>query len=315
MTMRRAIVGLAALVLATSASAAPPGSPWGEKYFPNVLLQTQDGKTVRFYDDLIRDKHVVLTFIYTRCKKMCGPMTANLARVQRELGDRVGKDIFFYSLSLDPENDSPEALKQYAAAYKAKPGWTFLTGKKEDIELLRRKFGDISSIESHSVNINIGNDKAGTWWSTIALDNPKYLATVIGDWMDPGAAGRPTTHSYLEAPRVVEKPSRGQEVFRQHCAMCHLSNGESVGPDLAGVVQRRGRDWVVEWMRSPEKMVARKDPVAVKIVERASGVVMPDVELGSADLAEVLRFLEGPGAAARAPPGQQGARAVARASE
>src|SRR5476649_1341217 len=75
---------------------------WGANYFPNIPLTTQDGKTVHFYDDLLKDKKVVINFIYTRCGDSCPLETARLAQVQRILGDRMGRDIFFYSFSVDP---------------------------------------------------------------------------------------------------------------------------------------------------------------------------------------------------------------------
>src|SRR5476651_2114272 len=126
---------------AQRAFAAPPGSQWGANYFPNVVLTTQNGKKVHFYDDLIKGKIVVIDLIYTHCKDMCPLETARLAQVQRLLGDRVGKDIFFYSISIDPKQDTPEVLKAYAEKFHAGPGWLFLTGKEEDILLISKKLG------------------------------------------------------------------------------------------------------------------------------------------------------------------------------
>src|SRR5260370_4865988 len=104
-----------ALVLATvtpiavrRASAADNGSPWGANYFPNVTLVTQDGKTVRFYEDLLKGKMVVINFIYTKCRDSCPLETAKLPQTQRLLASRVGRDVFFYSISIDPERDTPE---------------------------------------------------------------------------------------------------------------------------------------------------------------------------------------------------------------
>ncbi len=291
--MKRTCIALAALALLTvgTTRGAPRSSPWGEKYFPNVPLVTHDGVTVKFYDDLIRDKHVVVSFIYTHCKKQCGLMTANLARVQRELGDRVGKDIFFYSISLEPEADTPEVLKKYREAFKAGPGWTFLTGKPQDIVTLRHKFGDYASIEDHAAHIHIGNDSVGQWWATSVLDNPKYLATVIGDWMDPHWNGSGQKRSYAEAPGIAASRP-GQTIFRQKCVMCHLPEGQSVGPDLQGVVARRGRPWIARWLKAPEKLVAGKDPVAVELLARYKDILMPNLELTDTEIEELLNFLD-----------------------
>jgi protein SCO1/2 len=248
---------------------------------------------VRFYDDLVKDKHVVVSFIFTNCSKQCGPITANLVRVKRALGERVGKDVHFYSITMDPERDTPEVLARYAEAYKTGPGWTVLTGREEDVELLRKKFGDLQPRDDHSAHVNVGNDAIGQWMGTSALDNPKYLATVIGSWLDPAWGTRqPATpvKSYADAPPIV-KPSRGGGVFAKNCASCHQPNGASVGPDLAGVLERRDRAWVTRWIKEPDRMLAEKDPVAVQLVREHRGVEMPNMGLSDADVAAVVDHL------------------------
>src|ERR1700740_158018 len=80
-------------------------------YFPNVVLRTQDDKPVRFYDDLVKDKAVTINFFFARCEEICPLVMANLAKVQRLLGDRVGRDLFMNSISLKPEQDTPAKLK------------------------------------------------------------------------------------------------------------------------------------------------------------------------------------------------------------
>src|SRR3954463_11298101 len=100
---------------------AQSGSPWGAEYFPNVPLVTQDGKTVHFYDDLIKGKRVLINFVFSSCENVCPLATAKLVQVQKRLGERIGRDIFMYTITLDPEHDSPESLKAYAARYGAGP--------------------------------------------------------------------------------------------------------------------------------------------------------------------------------------------------
>ena len=95
---------------------------WGAGYFPNVTLTTQDGEQVRFYDDLVKGKIVAINLIYTTCKYACPLETARLAQVQKLLGDRMGRDVFFYSITIDPEHDTPAVLKAYAEKYQAGPG-------------------------------------------------------------------------------------------------------------------------------------------------------------------------------------------------
>src|SRR2546427_12373909 len=116
-------------------------SPWGANYFPNVPLTTQDGTTVHFYDDLLKGKAVAINAIYTNCKDECPLETARLVQVQQLLSDRVGKDIFFYSITIDPQQDTPAVLKAYAEQFGVGPGWLFLTGTQADIDLLSRKLG------------------------------------------------------------------------------------------------------------------------------------------------------------------------------
>ncbi len=113
--------------------------------FPNVALTTHEGKTVRFYDDLLKDKTVLINFMYTTCDGKCPISTATLVGVQRVLGPRVGRDIFMYSISLDPEHDTPQVLDQYAQQFETKPGWLFLTGSPDAVEALRKGLGFVDS--------------------------------------------------------------------------------------------------------------------------------------------------------------------------
>jgi protein SCO1 len=111
----------------------------GPEYFTNAVLRTHENKEVRFYDDLIKGKHVVINFMYAKCEGSCPLTTAGLARVQEALKGRVGKDIFMYSISIKPEEDDPATLKEYARMHGVKPGWLFLTGSRYDIDTLRMR--------------------------------------------------------------------------------------------------------------------------------------------------------------------------------
>jgi protein SCO1 len=140
------------------------------RYFPNVVLRTHEDRPVRFYDDLIKDKVVVINFMYATCEGVCPGITLNLARVQKLLGDRIGRDVFMYSITLKPEQDSPAVLNDYVAMHGVGPGWLFLTGDPADVELLRRKLGfvnpdprlDADSAE-HIGNIRYGNEPRQLW--------------------------------------------------------------------------------------------------------------------------------------------------------
>lgn len=151
-------------------TATVPGPGMREPYFPNVPVTTHEGKEVRFYDDLIKGKVVIINAMYTVCTGSCPINTASLLSLQEALGAQVGKDIFIYSITLQPEIDDARALKAYAKKYGVRPGWTFLTGKRDDMELIRRKLGFYDSdpiadanLSNHAGIFRIGNDKLGRW--------------------------------------------------------------------------------------------------------------------------------------------------------
>jgi protein SCO1/2 len=148
-----------------------PRQRLAERSFPNVTLTTHEGKKVKFYDDLIKDKIVIINFMYVKCDGTCPGTTANLLKVQKLLGDRVGKDIFMYSITLKPKEDTPRTLKEYAEAYKVGPGWTFLTGDAGDIEMLRRKLGFFDrdpardAVKSNHINMLRWGNEPHTLWA------------------------------------------------------------------------------------------------------------------------------------------------------
>jgi protein SCO1/2 len=171
-----------ALLLATWLLGALPAQAgrWGKDYVPNVAVVTQDGKTLQFYDDPIKDKIVVLSFIYTSCKDICPLATARLGEARAKLGSRVGRDIFFYSISIDPEHDSPQRLKLYADAFQAGPGWLFLTGLPEDIQAIRHKFGDRRpDLGDHRNDVVLGNGATGEWQRESALGDLEHFVGAI----------------------------------------------------------------------------------------------------------------------------------------
>lgn len=161
-----------------------------KRYFPNFELTTHEGKKVHFYDDLVKDKIVVINFMYVKCEGVCMPVTMNLKRVQNLLGDRVGRDIFMYSITLKPEEDTPQELKRYVRAHKIKRGWTFLTGKPDEINTLRRSLGfkDAKTkldndLTNHTGMVKYGNE-AHEWWAMFPGEaNAPWIVECIL-WMD-----------------------------------------------------------------------------------------------------------------------------------
>ncbi len=271
-------------------------SPWGANYFPNVPLITQDGEEVRFFDDLIKDRIVAVNFIYTRCPDTCPLETAQLVKVQEILGDRLGKDVFFYSISIDPENDTPAALREYRERFRAR--WTFLTGKESDIVALRKKLGlYIPEIQdgsnNHNVNMIIGNQTTGRWMKRSPFENPYVLAEHLGNWLD-GWKRPPRGNDYASAPKLRSVP-RGEQLFRTRCASCHTLSGHepagALGPDLLGVTRRREMNWLLNCLRAPDQMLKDKDPIALALYKSYNNLPMPNMRLNKQEALDLIAYM------------------------
>ncbi len=167
------------------------GQGIGPLSLPNVVLTTHEGRTVRFYDDLLRNRIVLVNFMYARCSGTCPAQTANLRRVQLALGDRAGREVYMYSLTLKPREDTPDVLRRYARRHGIEPGWLFLTGSADDIELLRRRLGFTdpdpvvdADTSSHIGMVVLGNEPLQRWMACPALTEPALIVTYL-DWMMP----------------------------------------------------------------------------------------------------------------------------------
>ncbi|HJZ67052.1 MAG TPA: SCO family protein [Blastocatellia bacterium] len=273
-------------------SEAQKGTPWGANYFPNVMLTTQDGSTVRFYDDLVKDKVVAINLIYTTCKYNCPLETARLAQVQKMLGDRVGRDIFFYSITIDPIQDTPAALKAYAEKYHAGPGWLFLTGKQQDIDLISKKLGldslpNPSDPDRHIPALLIGNAATGLWMRNSAMDNPRFLAIKLEQMLG--------WQNAKEGVRAASKLDldKGQYLFATQCGACHtIGHGDRVGPDLLGVTKTRDRAWLAKFIATPDKMLEEKDPIAAALFRKYKEIRMPNLGLHEVDVTTLIQYLQ-----------------------
>jgi protein SCO1 len=308
----------AAYLLAGATRAAADNSYWGANYFPNVPLITQDGKTLHFYDDMLKGKIVLINFIYTECGDSCPLETAKLAQVYKLLGDRMGKDIFFYSISVDPRRDTPAVLKAYARKFHTGPGWYFLTGKREDIDTVRKKIGmagrlDEDPLTGHTTSLTLGNEPQGQWMQDSSFDDPHFIATMVGNWLTPGY--RSATNNYENVPKLTEETAgAGPSMFRTRCAACHtVGGGDGVGPDLLGVTRARGREWLTRYILAPDKMLAEKDPVAIALFNRYNKVKMPNLHLPAADVRILLDYLETQSAAAAQTSAPSSARSTSKA--
>ncbi len=290
-------VAAVALFTVSSAISFSAFARWGADYFPNVPLTTHDGKTVHFFDDLLKDKVVAVNFIYTHCPDTCPLETAQLVQVQNIMGDRLGKDVFFYSISIDPERDTPEVLAEYRDRFKAK--WTFLTGKKSDIIQIRRKLGlYIEEIQdgsnNHNVNMIIGNQATGRWMKRSPFENPYVLADQLGNWLH-GWKSPPRGGDYANAPKLRSIP-RGEQIFRTRCATCHSVTGNelagALGPDLLGVARRRDKQWLLDWLKAPDQMLKKQDPIAMALYEQYNKLAMPNMRLHKEEALALLDYID-----------------------
>ncbi|MCO6057676.1 SCO family protein [Pseudomonas sp. MOB-449] len=309
-------LAIALLALATSGAAlwlgaghpqshAQPASAWGRDYFPNTELIDQDGHHLRFFDDLLEGKVVAINFIFTSCGDTCPLETARLRQVQKLLGDQVGRDIHFYSISIDPLHDTPEVLKAYAQRFNVAPGWHFLTGDYDQITQLRQRLGllvpgdDPGNLKQHNLNLVIGNQATGEWMKVSPFENPYILADKLGNGLQNWRTSRPGGHDYAEAP-TIRPPSTGEQVFRTRCSACHtlgpqdgeLGSLRGVGPDLLGVTRQRDWQWLARWLKEPDRMLAEKDPLATELFRQYNQVAMPNLQLSETDIQALLRYLD-----------------------
>jgi len=158
----------------------------GVDWFTNVPVQTQDGRRLRLYDDVMKGKILLINFFFTQCDAVCPLATQNLVRLQELLGPRVGDEIRMISISLQPEHDTPEVMAAYAKTYGVGPGWLFLTGQKDDIELLRHRLGfwDIDPVvdadpEQHLGTVRIANEPLHRWAMSPSLLTPEALVRAV----------------------------------------------------------------------------------------------------------------------------------------
>lgn len=281
------------------------GAVWGANYFPNIPLTTHDGRTVRFFDDLIKDRVVAINFIYTTCPDACPMETARMQEVYELLGDRVGQDVFFYSITIDPEKDTPEVLRGYVEAWGVGPGWTFLTGKEEDILHLRKKLGVYNARDpgkterDHNLSLVIGNQGTGRWMKRSPYENPYVLATQLGSWLHDWKQPVVAERDYAAAPEI-RQISTGENLFRTRCASCHtIGQGDVVelaerriGPDLLNVGRQRDPRWLRRWLAEPDRMLAEGDPLATALLAEYRNIPMPNLRLTETDVTKLLDYID-----------------------
>jgi protein SCO1/2 len=160
--------------------ASPTEQSPAHKYFTDVVLINQNGEKVRLYSDLLAGKVVIINSFFATCKGVCLPMNRNLEKIQEAFGERVGKDVYIISISVDPTVDTPPRLKEYAKKLNARQGWSFLTGDKQNVEFALTKLGHFVNEKEDHLNIFIiGNERTGLWKKAIGLAPSDQLVKVV----------------------------------------------------------------------------------------------------------------------------------------
>ena len=178
--MRKLVIVLSVFLMFAAPAVAQDTPSAAAKYFTDVELVNQDGKKLRFYSDVLKGKTVVVNAFFTTCTSVCPPMNRNMEKIQEALGDRVGKEVFFVSITVDPEVDTPTRLKEYAKKFHAGPGWMFLTGKKENLDWALYKLGQyVESKDDHTTVFIIGNEPTGLWKKAFGMANVAELVQVV----------------------------------------------------------------------------------------------------------------------------------------
>ena len=154
-------------------------------YFSDVVLVNQDGERMRFYSDLIEDKIVVISSFFTTCTSVCPVLNGKLAQVQRALGDRLGRDVYMISISVDPETDTVPKLKEYAIRYGAREGWFFLSGTTANVEYVLGRLGQmVDDPDNHSTILLVGNARTGLWKKVFGLADGSEIIRLVQEVVD-----------------------------------------------------------------------------------------------------------------------------------
>lgn len=151
-----------------------------KSYFTDLVVEDQNGEEFKFYSDLLKDKIVFINPFFADCPGSCPIMHTMMKDVQAHLGDQLGQSVVMLSITVDPVNDTPEKLKDYAASYGAKPGWHFLSGSATNVNTIMRKLGKyVEAREQHDTVILIGNMKTKLWKKTNGLANVTEIIAIL----------------------------------------------------------------------------------------------------------------------------------------
>lgn len=154
------------------------------EYFTDTELTSHTGEKLKFYSDVLDGRTVIISFMFTSCVDACPLINANLQRIQERLKDRIGRDIFIVSITVDPKVDTSKVLAAYRKQYKAGNGWLFLTGSQKNIETVSNKMGQVFEKEAHLTAFLVGNTKSARWRKIPAHLSDVVIAEQIKDIAD-----------------------------------------------------------------------------------------------------------------------------------
>ena len=170
--------------------------------FADVALVDQDGKAVRLEKDLVTNKIVVMSFIYTSCTTVCPVVSSIMGKVQKQLGARVGSEVQLVSISIDPQRDDPKRLNDYARAFQNGPGWSWLTGSTQSVNETLKGLGSFSGdFKSHAPLILVGDGNSSHWTRYYGFTDPSVLIREVEK-----LSGQRNTHAKHTAIAMEQQP-------------------------------------------------------------------------------------------------------------
>lgn len=150
------------------------------EHFTDLPLLDQHGRSLRFYDDVLKGRTVLISFVFTSCQHACPVLVRTLGEVQDALDDDLARKVTIVSISVDPRTDTPAVLSAYAERVGADPGWVFLTGKPENVDWVIYKLGQYHpDFNAHSPLILAGNVDAGRWRAFPGFARPDELVAAL----------------------------------------------------------------------------------------------------------------------------------------
>ena len=170
--------------------------------FADVALVDQDGQPVRLEKDLVSNKIVVMSFIYTSCTTVCPVVSSIMGKVQKQLGARVGGEVQLVSISVDPQRDDAKRLNDYARNFQKGPGWSWLTGSSQSITETLKGLGSFSGdIKNHQPLILVGDGNNRHWTRYYGFTDPAVLTREVEK-----LSGQRNTHAKHTAIAMEQQP-------------------------------------------------------------------------------------------------------------